>query len=343
MVCRNDEARELSVIAGEVQQLADRVRSGDRRALARGITLVESTRPDHGEQAQELLTTLMPHTGKAVRVGISGAPGVGKSTFIEALGSNLTGQSKRVAVLAVDPSSSITGGSILGDKTRMEELSRNPNAFVRPSPSGTSAGGVARRTRESMLLCEAGGFDVVIVETVGVGQSETAVADMTDVFVLLLQPGGGDDLQGIKRGILELADIVLVNKADGELAEAAMRCAADYQNALQLLPARTENWQVPIKTCSALEKTGVDEAWGLVENYIDLLKSDSRLEARRAEQSVAWMWRSITDGLLDRLSHDPRVKARIHQLEQSVRNKDMAAAAAAREIIDLFLDRSPKQ
>lgn len=323
----------------EIQQLANQIRSGDRRALARGITLVESTRPDHGDQAQELLATLMPHTGQAIRVGISGSPGVGKSTFIEALGNNLTRQSRRVAVLAVDPSSSLTGGSILGDKTRMEELSRNPNAFVRPSPSGASAGGVARRTRESMLLCEAAGFDVVIVETVGVGQAETAVADMTDVFVLLIQPGSGDDLQGIKRGILELADVVLVNKADGDLADAATRSAADYQHALQLLPSRTKDWQVPVKTCSALLNTGIEHAWEVIESYVGLLKSDSSLEMRRTEQSVAWMWRAITDGLLDRLDHDPRVKARISELEQSVRSKNIPAASAAREIIDLFLNR----
>lgn len=321
------------------RHLAMQIRAGDRRALARGITLVESTRPDHNEQARALLTGLMPDTGASVRVGISGAPGVGKSTFIEALGSYLTEQGKRVAVLAVDPSSSVTGGSILGDKTRMENLSRNPDAFVRPSPSGTSVGGVARRTRESLLLCEAAGFDVVIVETVGVGQSETVVAEMTDVFVLLMQPGGGDDLQGIKRGILELADVVIVNKADGQLADLAAHSAADYQHALQLLPARLENWRVPVRTCSALESRGIDEAWQAVTDYVELLKSESVLDSRRADQSVAWMWRATTDGLLDALKEDGRVKARVEALERSVRGGNLPATAAAREIIELFLHR----
>jgi len=321
------------------RQLAEQIRAGDRRALARGITLVESTRADHHEQAQALLAALMPGTGQAVRVGISGSPGVGKSTFIEALGTHLTAQGQRVAVLAVDPSSSVTGGSILGDKTRMENLSRNPDAFVRPSPSGTSVGGVARRTRESMLLCEAAGFEVVIVETVGVGQSETVVSEMTDVFVLLLQPGGGDELQGIKRGILELADVVLVNKADGEMADLAAHAAADYQHALQLLPARVEGWRVPVRTCSALESQGIAEAWQSICDYVELLKRESNLEARRADQSVAWMWRATTDDLLDALKSDPRVRARVEELEQAVRRKDMPAGAAARAIIDLFLGR----
>lgn len=319
-----------------IQQLEHQIRSGDRRALARAITLVESTRSDHQEQARVLLAALIPHTGRATRVGISGAPGVGKSTFIEALGGHVIDRGHHIAVLAVDPSSSLTGGSILGDKTRMEALSRHDDAFVRPSPAGASAGGVARRTRESMLLCEAAGFDVVIVETVGVGQSETAVADMTDVFVLLLQPGGGDDLQGIKRGILELADIVLVNKADGALADVADHSTADYRQALQLLPARTEDWQVPVKTCSALENTGIDDAWETIESYMVLLKKDGKLDSRRAEQAVAWMWRAITEGLLDSLKHDSRIRARIDELEASVRRKEMPATTAAREVIDLF-------
>jgi len=321
------------------RRLAEQIRAGDRRALARGITLVESTRADHNVQAQALLTALMPHTGGAVRVGISGPPGAGKSTFIEALGGYLTEQGKRVAVLAVDPSSSVTGGSILGDKTRMQNLARNPDAYVRPSPSGTSVGGVARRTRESMLLCEAAGFDVVIVETVGVGQSETVVADMTDAFVLLMQPGGGDDLQGIKRGILELADVVLVNKADGAMADLAGHSAADYQHALQLLPSRVAGWRVPVQTCSALENEGIAEAWQAVSGYLGLLREGSLLSERRADQAVAWMWRATTDGLLDALRRDPQVKERVDELEQAVRGGDKPATMAAREIIDMFLGR----
>lgn len=319
-----------------IQELSEQIRDGDRRALARAITLVESTRRDHQDRAQALLTALMPYTGKATRVGISGAPGVGKSTFIEVLGGHLTGRGHGVAVLAVDPSSSLTGGSILGDKTRMEELSRNTDAFVRPSPSGTSLGGVARRTRESMLLCEAAGFDVVIVETVGVGQSETAVADMTDVFVLLLQPGGGDDLQGIKRGILEISDIVVVNKADGQLADAANHSAADYQQALQLLPVRTRDWRIPVLTCSARDRIGVAEIWETVQAYIALLKHTGELETRRAGQSIAWMWSAITDGLAEGLKHDAKIKVRIETLEDSVRRNRVPATAAAREIVRLF-------
>jgi len=320
----------------ETKTLAGRIGAGDRRALARGITLVESTRPDHRRRAEALLTALMEATGRAVRVGISGSPGVGKSTFIEALGGHLTARGSRVAVLAVDPSSTVSGGSILGDKTRMEQLARDPHAFVRPSPAGSSLGGVARRTRESMLLCEAAGFDVVIVETVGVGQSEAAVADMTDVFLLLMQPGGGDDLQGIKRGILELADVVLVNKADGAMADLARRSAADYQNALQLLPGRTEGWRVPVKTCSAREGAGIPEVWEAVQQYMALLRESSKLDARRADQAVLWMWRAATDDLVDALRADPRVKARMDELEAAVRGRELPATVAAQHIIDLF-------
>lgn len=325
-----------------MEQLANQIRAGERRALARGITLVESTRADHREQAMALLTELMPSTGRATRIGLSGAPGVGKSTFIEALGGRLTEAGKRVAVLAVDPSSSLTGGSILGDKTRMESLARNERAFVRPSPAGSSLGGVARRTRESMLLCEAAGFDIVIVETVGVGQSETVVADMTDVFVLLLQPGGGDDLQGIKRGILELADVVIVNKADGDMAALANHSSADYRQALQLLPARTRDWQVPVLTCSARDNAGIDEAWRSIERYVALLGEKLLLESRRADQAVAWMWRATTDGLLDALRASPRVQEQVEALERAVRDKELPATAAAQRVIDLFLDKPPK-
>jgi len=326
------------VTGNNIEQLANRIRAGERRALARGITLVESTRADHRQQAMALLIALMPATGNATRLGLSGPPGVGKSTFIEALGGRLAAMDKRVAVLAVDPSSSLTGGSILGDKTRMENLARNDRAFVRPSPAGASLGGVARRTRESMLLCEAAGFDIVIVETVGVGQSETVVADMTDVFVLLLQPGGGDALQGIKRGILELADIVIVNKADGDMASLANHSAADYRQALQLLPGRIESWRVPVETCSARDSLGIDEAWQSIAQYIELLKDKSLLEARRAEQAVAWMWRATTDGLLDALRDSARVEAQVEALEGAVRDKEIPATVAAQRIIDLFLD-----
>lgn len=242
----------------DASELAGLVRGGDRRALARAITLVESTRGDHRERATELVDAVLPGTGGAVRVGITGTPGAGKSTFVEELGTRLTKAGHRVAVLAIDPSSRRSGGSILGDKTRMERLARDPQAFIRPSPSGGTLGGVARRTREALLLCEAAGFDVVFVETVGVGQSEVAVADMVDEFVLLVAPGGGDELQGIKRGIMELADVVVVNKADGDLAPAAGRQVADYHHALHLLRPKHEGWVVPVLAASALEGTGVD-------------------------------------------------------------------------------------
>lgn len=321
----------------KIEHFADRLISGDTLSLSRAITLVESTRNDHIEQAHQLLKLLMPNTGGSIRIGISGVPGVGKSTFIEALGTFLIGKQKRVAVLAVDPSSSITGGSILGDKTRMEKLSTSPNAFIRPSPSGATLGGVARRTRESILLCEAAGFDVVIVETVGVGQSETMVAGMTDVFVLLMLPGGGDDLQGIKRGILELADLVVINKADGEMQNAASRSAADYQNALQYVPSRFSKWKVPIEICSAVENKGIENIWNIVEKYFSLLRSEDEMEKRRIEQSHQWMWQETADGLFEVLKEDTDIRSLIAELEVQVAEQKIPASIAAREIIQRFL------
>src|SRR5690349_10396595 len=268
--------------------LTDAVRAGDRRSLARAITLVESTRPDHREEAAALLDELMPATGGATRAGISGAPGAGKSTFIEALGLHLVDEGHQVAVLAVDPSSTRGGGSILGDKTRMEELSRTRGAFIRPSPSGGTLGGVARRTREALLVCEAAGFDVVLVETVGVGQSEVAVAGLVDLFLLLLAPGAGDELQGVKRGIVELADLVVVNKADGALADLARHTAGDYGNALHLLRARTDGWTARVLSCSALLGEGIAEVWAAVEEYMVLARRSGGLTARRGEQARDW-------------------------------------------------------
>ena len=268
-------------------ELADALLAGDRRALARSITLVESTRADHRAEAVALLDAVLPATGKAVRVGITGTPGAGKSTFVEELGTRLTGEGHRLAVLAIDPSSRRSGGSILGDKTRMERLARDPQAFIRPSPSGGALGGVARRTREAGLLCEAAGFDVVVVETVGVGQSEVAVADMVDCFVLLAAPGGGDELQGIKRGIMELADVVVVNKADGDLQPAATRAVADYQHAVHLLRPKHPGWQVPVLPVSALTGTGVDETWTAIEGCVDHLRETGDLTKLRSSQAVA--------------------------------------------------------
>ncbi|HEY5014007.1 MAG TPA: methylmalonyl Co-A mutase-associated GTPase MeaB [Acidimicrobiia bacterium] len=316
---------------------ADAIRGGDRRALARAITLVESTRPDHREEAVALLDELLPSTGGAVRVGISGAPGAGKSTFIEALGLHLIDRGHRLAVLAVDPSSTRSGGSILGDKTRMEMLSRRPEAFIRPSPSGGTLGGVARRTREALLLCEAAGHDVVLVETVGVGQSEVAVAGMVDGFVLLLSPGAGDDLQGVKRGIVELADIVVVNKADGDLAAAAERTAADYANALHLLRSRTEGWEVRVERASALLGEGIDRVWAAIAAHSAMLTETGVLGARRADQARDWMWSEVNEGLLDALASDPAVATEMHALEADVRAGTVSPTAAAQRILRRFL------
>ena len=318
-------------------QLARDLLAGNRRALARAITLVESSRPDHLDQARRLLQQLAPHAGRSIRIGISGVPGVGKSTFIEALGNHVLGLGRRLAVLAVDPSSSVSGGSILGDKTRMELLSRQPEAFIRPSPAAGTLGGVSRRTRESMLLCEAAGFDVILVETVGVGQSETAVADMTDMFLLLLLPGGGDELQGIKRGIVELADMILINKADGELQATARHSAADYRSALRLIHPRTRNWRVPVNTCSALDGSGIAEIWSLVERYRETLGASGEFEERRAAQARSWMWAEISESLLHSFRADQRIRARLPAMEQDVIRGVLPPALAAAELLALFL------
>jgi LAO/AO transport system kinase len=320
-----------------VSELAQQVLDGDRRALARAITTVESTRADHRDEAAALLTELLPHTGGAIRIGISGAPGSGKSTFIEAFGLRLIEQGHRVAVLAVDPSSTRTGGSILGDKTRMGELARAGAAFVRPSPTAGTLGGVARRTREAMLLCEAAGFDVGMVETVGVGQSEVAVAGMVDAFILLIAPGAGDELQGIKRGIIELADIVVVNKYDGELAAAARTTAADYGSALRLVRSKTSAWKPRVVLASALEGTGIDELWRTVEEFRTVLDATGELQRRRSEQAREWMWSEVSESLIDSLRHDERVADLVPRLEEAVTGGDLPPAAAARQILNAFL------
>jgi LAO/AO transport system kinase len=312
--------------------LADAVRAGDRRALARAITLVESTRDDHREQARALLDQLLPATGNAVRVGISGAPGAGKSTFIEALGSHVCDAGHRVAVLAVDPSSTQSGGSILGDKTRMEELARRPEAFIRPSPTGGTLGGVARRTREALLLCEAAGFDVVFVETVGVGQSEVAVAAMVDTFLLLLAPAAGDELQGVKRGIVELADLVVVNKADGDFEPAARRTASDYASALHIVRPGGA-WSPRVLVCSALTGAGIAEVWATIEEHQVTVLANGDRDRRRAGQAREWMWSEVTDTLLDRLHRDRAVAALIAPLEREVEAGETSPAAAANRIL----------
>ncbi len=313
--------------------LAARVTAGDRRALARAITLVESTRPDHREQARELVDAILPQTGGSIRLGVSGPPGVGKSTFIEALGLHLTGAGHRMAVLAVDPTSSRSGGSILGDKTRMEKLSKQPGAFIRPSPSGRELGGVARRTREALLLCEAAGFDVVVVETVGVGQSEIAVAELTDLFVLLASPAGGDDLQGIKRGIMELADLVLVTKADGDLAAAARHTCADITGALHLLRPRHAEITPSARLVSSTNGVGVAEAWAAVQAGHAALVETGALDRARAAQAVSWMWSELQAGLLERLTADDRLSERLHRLKAEVTAGKVSPATAAHRML----------
>jgi LAO/AO transport system kinase len=321
-----------------VSELAQQLVGGDRRALARAITLVESTRADHRGEAEALLAEVLPHSGNAVRVGISGAPGAGKSTFIEVFGVHIVDTGNRVAVLAVDPSSARTGGSILGDKTRMEQLVRSPQAFVRPSPTAGALGGVARRTREAMLLCEAAGFDVILVETVGVGQSEVDVAAMVDLFLVLVSPGGGDELQGLKRGIMELADLVVVNKADGELLTTARATASDYAAALHLIRPRTRSWAPRVLTCSALTGTGVGDVWDAVGEFATTLADE--LPSLRAAQSQAWMWSEITGSLLEALRADTSVAGLAERLEHEVAAGVLTPAAAARAVVEAFLGRS---
>jgi LAO/AO transport system kinase len=322
-----------------MDDLARGIRRGGRRALARAITLVESEREADRERAEALIEALLPHTGGAVRLGISGAPGAGKSTFIEALGQVVVAAGQRIAVLAVDPSSRRGGGSVLADKTRMQELARSPAAFIRPSPAGDSAGGVARRTREASLLCEAAGFEVVVIETVGVGQAETAVADMVDTFLLLLAPGGGDELQGIKRGIVELADLLVVNKADGALADAAGRLAADYRAALGLLRPRRAGWQPPVLLASALEGRGIDEVWRTVRAHREALGDE--LVRLRARQWQAWLWSEIEARLLRTLRDDAEAGTLLATLEREVGAGRLLPVRAARQVVDRFRGRDP--
>lgn len=334
--CRPGSKYREPVAGTEVGELIGAVSGGDRRALARAITLVESTRPDHRADAATLLDGILDRTGSALRVGITGPPGVGKSTFIEALGAHLTGAGHRLAVLAVDPSSSRTGGSILGDKTRMKTLARDPGAFIRPSPSGGELGGVARRTREAMLLCEASGFDVVLVETVGVGQSELAVADLVDLFVLLASPTGGDDLQGIKRGIMELADLVVVTKADGDLADAARHAAADLTRALGLLRPRHDGLGTETLLVSSKKGEGIGEVWAAVTAAHEHLRVSGQLDGIRATQAGAWFWDELRSGLTERFRADPLVTADLRSLESAVRAGDVAPTAAAQQLLDRF-------
>ena len=322
----------MADLPSSVAALAQALLAGERAALARAITLAESRRADHREQARALIQHLLPKTGGAIRVGITGVPGVGKSTTIDALGSYLTGKGHKVAVLAVDPSSTRTGGSILGDKTRMARLAVDPNAYIRPSPSSGTLGGVAARTRETMLLCEAAGFDVVLVETVGVGQSETAVADLTDFFLVLMLPNAGDELQGIKKGIIELADMIAVNKADGNGATAARAAAAQYQAALHILAPASSLWSTPAVTISGLTGKGLDALWAKIEDHRARHEAKGLIAERRRRQDVKWMWAMVEDRLQAKLRHDPALKARTPALEAAVAAGTLAPTLAAEEI-----------
>lgn len=322
--------------ASELQARARALRAGDRRALAKAITLLESTRSDHAEEGRALLEALVHDTGGAVRVGLTGPPGVGKSTFIEELGLALLGKGHRVAVLAVDPSSPVSQGSILGDKTRMQRLAREKAAFIRPSPSGGSLGGVAHRTRETLLLCEAAGFDVVIVETVGIGQSEVAVRSMVDFFAVLLQPGAGDSLQGIKKGILELADALVVSKADGDQKAIAERTRHEHVQALQLLRSPSESWETPVLTLSAKTGEGVAGFWECVLEHRRTLEASGELEARRRGQARDWMWALAREGLERAFREHPAVAERIAAMEREVASGTTTPAAAARALLEAF-------
>ncbi len=329
---------ETQSTATSAATLAAEVRGGNRRAMAKAITLVESTRVDHQRQAQELLEHLLPATGSAARVGVTGVPGVGKSTFIEAFGLYLIEQGKRVAVLAVDPSSARSGGSILGDKTRMSRLSACPEAFIRPSPSAGSLGGVAQRTREGMLVCEAAGYDVVLVETVGVGQSEVTVSSMVDFFLVLMLPGAGDELQGIKKGILELADALAVNKADGDNIPLATRAMAEYRSALRLFRHGSSNWSPPVVSTSALESKGMDEIWNIIVDHRIKLGDSGELMERRRHQQQAWLWSMLEDGLRRHFLARRDVQSLLPEMEAAVGRSNLTPTEAARRLLELLGD-----
>ncbi len=315
------------------------ITSGNRTLLSKAITLTESSLPAHNKLAQDIISLCMPYSGSSMRIGITGVPGVGKSTFIESFGTHLTSSGKKLAVLAIDPSSERSGGSILGDKTRMEKLSVDKNAFIRPSPSGGSLGGVARKTRESIILCEAGGFDTIFIETVGVGQSETAVHSMVDFFLLLMLAGAGDELQGIKRGIMEMADLIAINKADGENIGKAKLAKTEFENALHLFPAPESGWLPKVTTCSALKMSGIEEIWNYITEYRKLTEQNGYFAKRRNKQALYWMYETINEELRQSFYNDPDVNKDLKIYEKRVLNNDVNSFQAAGELINKYFDQ----
>ncbi|MFT6638279.1 MAG: LAO/AO transport system kinase [Flavobacterium sp.] len=320
-------------------ELVDAILKGDKTALSRAITLVESTNVSHLEKATEVIQGCLPHANKSIRIGITGVPGVGKSTFIEAFGKHLTSLGKKVAVLAVDPSSSISHGSILGDKTRMEELVKDENAFIRPSASGDSLGGVARKTREAIILCEACGFDTIVIETVGVGQSETAVHSMVDFFLLLKIAGAGDELQGIKRGIMEMADAIVINKADGDNMAKAKLAKTEFNRALHMFPAKKSGWMPKVTTCSAIEKDGIDTIWQLISDYFELAKGNNHFQNKRQEQNQFWMMETINEQLKTRFYNHPEIITLLEENKKAVQNNEVSPFAAAQILLEKYFKK----
>lgn len=318
------------------EEYVEGILKGDITILSKAVTLVESSKPAHQKVAQEIIKQCLPHSGKSVRIGITGVPGVGKSTFIEALGKYLTNKGEKLAVLAIDPSSERTKGSILGDKTRMEELAGDSNAYIRPSPSAGSLGGVARKTRETIILCEAAGYNNILIETVGVGQSETAVHSMTDFFLLLMLAGAGDELQGIKRGIMEMADLIAINKADGNNKEKAMMARIQYQNAIHLFPSKESGWSPDVLTCSAYNKIGIDAIWENIEKYKKQTLDNGYFHKKRNEQSIYWMHETIEEQLKSNFYNHPAIKESLQKLEGQVLSDKMSSFVAANELLDTF-------
>ena len=312
---------------------------GNITTLSQAITLIESNNPDHYAQAQEIIERCLPYSGKSVRIGITGVPGAGKSTFIEAVGNMVTSLHHKLAVLAIDPSSERSGGSILGDKTRMESIVHNPDVFVRPSPSAGSLGGVARKTRESVILCEAAGYDVIFIETVGVGQSETAVHSMVDMFLMLQISGAGDELQGIKRGIMEMADMMVITKADGENIHKAQLAKAQYQNALHLFPLPESQWRAKVYTCSSVDKVGLEEVWNGVEEYLDHIEANGYFQANRNRQNKYWMYETINETLKNAFYRNPEIEGRIAEVEQRVLGAKLSSFIAAKELLDIYFGK----